>query len=169
MKWGQLESLKFDDWCFRTKYFETKHICDNFPRRYGGQWTPHLMSAVATLIHYLILSYQSLAYVPIVYPLKTPENRWLSVVFRGHKTGPLGIIQKVRHSGMGGGEINKKSDENDIGKGRAAKKVMPLTQKFLMLFFAVTRFFILCISWSPDNIIVSNNKNIFKRLSLRLR
>ena len=41
-----------------------------------------------------------LANGPILYPLKTPENLWLSGVFRGYKMGTLGRdrLKKRRQS-----------------------------------------------------------------------
>ena len=40
-----------------------------------------------------------LAYVPILYPLETPENLWFSGVFRGYKMGTLarnGLISELK-------------------------------------------------------------------------
>ena len=40
-----------------------------------------------------------LAYVPILYPLETPENLWFSGVFKGYKMGTLaknGLISELK-------------------------------------------------------------------------
>ena len=42
-----------------------------------------------------------LANVPILYPLKTPENLWFSGVFRGYKIGTLaGNLLKISKDGV---------------------------------------------------------------------
>ena len=65
-------------------------------------------------------------------------------------------------------QSRKKSQKVTLEGGGAAKKVMPLTQNLSVSFLSATQVFIFCISWESGNIIVRENKNTSKKLSVYL-
>ena len=75
----------------------------------------------------------------------------------------IGVIQKVPHLGKGQGGWRKRWQKMTKEVGDATKKVISLTQILSATIFWITQYLLLYISWSSDNITVTNNEGTSKR------